>query len=55
MELTGDDVTECVGGGYALVEGDLHQRYETVCDPRLNRNQSLDLAFEVAELYRDQH
>jgi 3-deoxy-7-phosphoheptulonate synthase len=53
MELTGDDVTECVGGGEAIVEGDLHQRYETVCDPRLNRTQSLDLAFEVAALYRD--
>jgi 3-deoxy-7-phosphoheptulonate synthase len=53
MELTGDDVTECVGGGEAIVEGDLYQRYETVCDPRLNRTQSLDLAFEVAALYRD--
>ncbi|MFF9316254.1 3-deoxy-7-phosphoheptulonate synthase, partial [Streptomyces sp. NPDC014748] len=33
---------------------DLHQRYETACDPRLNRSQSLDLAFLVAEMYRDQ-
>ncbi|MGQ0465410.1 MAG: class II 3-deoxy-7-phosphoheptulonate synthase [Sporichthyaceae bacterium] len=55
MELTGDDVTECVGGGFELAEGDLHQRYETLCDPRLNRTQSLDLAFEVAELYREAH
>jgi 3-deoxy-7-phosphoheptulonate synthase len=55
MELTGDDVTECVGGGAELVEADLHQRYETLCDPRLNRTQSLDLAFEVAHLYRDSH
>jgi 3-deoxy-7-phosphoheptulonate synthase len=55
MELTGDDVTECVGGGVELVEDDLHQRYETLCDPRLNRTQSLDLAFEVAHLYRDSH
>jgi 3-deoxy-7-phosphoheptulonate synthase len=54
MELTGDDVTECVGGGFELAEVDLHQRYETLCDPRLNRTQSLDLAFEVAELYRTQ-
>ncbi len=53
MELTGDDVTECVGGGDPVVEGDLSRRYETVCDPRLNRTQSLDLAFEVAELYRE--
>ncbi|HEX3829729.1 MAG TPA: 3-deoxy-7-phosphoheptulonate synthase class II [Sporichthyaceae bacterium] len=55
MELTGEDVTECVGGGDPVVEGDLSRRYETVCDPRLNRTQSLDLAFEVAELYRELH
>ena len=52
IEFTGDDVTECVGGGHEIVEGDLHQRYETACDPRLNRQQSLDLAFMVAEMYR---
>jgi 3-deoxy-7-phosphoheptulonate synthase len=52
IEFTGDDVTECVGGGHQIDEGDLHQRYETACDPRLNRGQSLDLAFMVAELYR---
>jgi 3-deoxy-7-phosphoheptulonate synthase len=50
VEYTGDDVTECVGGGEALAEADLVHRYETVCDPRLNRVQSLDLAFEVAEM-----
>jgi len=44
-------VTECVGGAQEIVEDDLHQRYETACDPRLNRQQSLDLAFMVAELY----
>ena len=55
IEFTGDDVTECVGGGHEIVEGDLHQRYETACDPRLNRRQSLDLAFMVAEMYRRQH
>jgi 3-deoxy-7-phosphoheptulonate synthase len=55
MELTGDDVTECVGGGDPVVEDDLSRRYETVCDPRLNRTQSLDLAFAVAELYRELH
>jgi 3-deoxy-7-phosphoheptulonate synthase len=54
VELTGDDVTECVGGGDEIFVGDLHQRYETACDPRLNRSQSLDLAFLVAEMYRDQ-
>jgi 3-deoxy-7-phosphoheptulonate synthase len=52
IELTGDDVTECVGGGEALVEGDLGSRYESVCDPRLNRVQSLELAFLVAEMLR---
>ncbi|MFJ2032085.1 class II 3-deoxy-7-phosphoheptulonate synthase [Streptosporangium sp. NPDC087985] len=52
IELTGDDVTECVGGGWDIAEGDLARRYETACDPRLNRGQSLDLAFRVAELYR---
>ncbi len=55
IEFTGDDVTECVGGGHEIVEADLHQRYETACDPRLNRRQSLDLAFMVAEMYRRQH
>jgi 3-deoxy-7-phosphoheptulonate synthase len=52
IEFTGDNVTECVGGSHELAEGDLHQRYETACDPRLNRSQSLDLAFTVAESYR---
>ncbi|MCX4551605.1 3-deoxy-7-phosphoheptulonate synthase class II [Streptomyces sp. NBC_01387] len=54
VELTGDDVTECVGGGDEIFVDDLHQRYETACDPRLNRSQSLDLAFLVAEMYRAQ-
>lgn len=55
VELTGDDVTECVGGGDEIFVDDLHQRYETACDPRLNRSQSLDLAFLVAEMYRRGH
>jgi 3-deoxy-7-phosphoheptulonate synthase len=50
VELTGDDVTECVGGGGHLLEADLSHRYETVCDPRLNRMQSLELAFLVAQM-----
>ena len=53
VELTGDDVTECVGGGHEIVFDDLGTRYESACDPRLNRSQSLDLAFLVAEMYRD--
>ncbi len=52
IEFTGDDVTECVGGGHEIGQDDLHQRYETACDPRLNRGQALDLAFMVAEMYR---
>ncbi len=53
IELTGDDVTECVGGVGELAEADLANRYETACDPRLNRNQSLELAFMVAERLTD--
>jgi 3-deoxy-7-phosphoheptulonate synthase len=52
IEFTGDDVTECTGGGHYIAESDLSYRYETTCDPRLNRTQSLDLAFRVADLYR---
>jgi 3-deoxy-7-phosphoheptulonate synthase len=52
VELTGDDVTECVGGGHEIAFDDLATRYESACDPRLNRSQSLDLAFLVAEMYR---
>jgi 3-deoxy-7-phosphoheptulonate synthase len=52
IEFTGDDVTECIGGGHHIAESDLSYRYETACDPRLNRSQSLDLAFRVAGLYR---
>jgi 3-deoxy-7-phosphoheptulonate synthase len=50
IELTGDDVTECLGGAEEIFEGDLDQHYTTTCDPRLNARQSLDLAFRVAEL-----
>jgi 3-deoxy-7-phosphoheptulonate synthase len=46
-------VTECVGGGEALDEHGLQHRYESVCDPRLNRTQSLELAFLVAEMLRE--
>lgn len=53
VELTGDDVTECLGGVDALDEADLANRYETACDPRLNRNQSLELAFMIAERLSD--
>jgi len=53
LELTGDDVTECLGGGAEVVTADLANRYETMCDPRLNGSQSVDLAFRVAELLRN--
>jgi 3-deoxy-7-phosphoheptulonate synthase len=52
IELTGENVTECLGGGDALSDADLDHRYETVCDPRLNARQSVDLSFRVAELLR---
>ena len=52
VELTGDDVTECLGGSEDLGHDDLPMRYETMCDPRLNARQSLDLAFRVAEKLR---
>lgn len=53
VELTGENVTECLGGGEGLADSDLDHRYETICDPRLNGRQSLDLAFRVAELVRE--
>lgn len=53
IELTGDDVTECLGGGAQISAEDLATRYETACDPRLNHTQSLELAFLVAEMLRD--
>ena len=55
IEMTGDDVTECVGGGVAAVtEASLQDRYHTYCDPRLNASQALELAFLVAEEIRAQ-
>jgi len=50
VELTGNDVTECIGGAEKILDADLKNRYETVCDPRLNHQQSLELAFLVAEM-----
>ena len=49
VEMTGQEVTECVGGAHRLTEADLGGRYETFCDPRLNAEQSLELAFLIAE------
>ncbi|GLI01369.1 class II 3-deoxy-7-phosphoheptulonate synthase [Phytohabitans aurantiacus] len=52
IELTGEDVTECLGGAQAIEDVHLPDRYETACDPRLNTQQSLELAFLVAEMLR---
>ncbi|HEY7562853.1 MAG TPA: 3-deoxy-7-phosphoheptulonate synthase class II [Gaiellaceae bacterium] len=52
LEFTGEDVTECLGGSEAVLEEQLNARYMTLCDPRLNARQSLDLAFRLAELMR---
>ena len=52
VELTGENVTECIGGSTEVLGDHLEQRYETQCDPRLNARQSLDLAFQTAELLR---
>ena len=54
LELTGEAVTECVGGSEGLTEGDLGVNYTTYCDPRLNEKQALELAFLVAGHYRDE-
>ena len=53
VEITGDDVTECLGGGHDVTEADLGYFYETACDPRLNATQSLDLAFLAAGMLQD--
>jgi 3-deoxy-7-phosphoheptulonate synthase len=50
VELTGNDVTECLGGSEKILDADLEKRYESLCDPRLNHQQSLELAFLVAEM-----
>ncbi len=53
FELTGEDVTECLGGAQEIADAHLATRYETACDPRLNNKQALELAFLVAEMLRD--
>src|ERR1700754_4994131 len=52
LEMTGQDVTECIGGARAITEEGLNDRYHTVCDPRLNAEQSIDMAFLIAELLK---
>ena len=50
--MTGQDVTECTGGARAISDEDLNDRYHTVCDPRLNAEQSIDLSFLLADLLK---
>ena len=52
LEMTGKNVTECTGGLFEVKAEDLHERYDTLCDPRLNARQALDVAFRVAELLK---
>ena len=52
LEMTGQNVTECTGGARAISDADLNDRYHTVCDPRLNAEQAIDLAFLLAELLK---
>jgi 3-deoxy-7-phosphoheptulonate synthase len=52
LEMTGKNVTECTGGARAISEADLHDRYHTYCDPRLNAEQAIEMAFMVAELLK---
>ena len=52
LEMTGREVTECTGGARALTDHDLSDRYHTYCDPRLNAEQAIEVAFLVAELLK---
>ena len=52
LEMTGQNVTECTGGARAITDEDLNDRYHTVCDPRLNAEQAIDLAFLLADLLK---
>jgi len=53
LEMTGDKVTECTGGSSKLLDEHLHKNYQTTCDPRLNAEQSVELAFELAEMLHE--
>ena len=52
LEMTGQNVTECTGGAREISEQDLNDRYHTLCDPRLNAEQAIELAFLLAELLK---
>ena len=53
LELTHEDVTECLGGAEEVLDQHLEERYRALCDPRLNARQSLDLAFEIGEMLQE--
>ncbi len=53
LEMTGKNVTECIGGSFQVTEEDLSSRYHTHCDPRLNADQSLELAFMIADTLKE--
>ena len=55
LEMTGKNVTECIGGSFTVTEEDLSSRYHTHCDPRLNADQSLELAFLIADSLKEAH
>ena len=55
LEMTGKNVTECIGGSFVVTEEDLSSRYHTHCDPRLNADQALELAFLIADTLKDAH
>jgi 3-deoxy-7-phosphoheptulonate synthase len=54
LEMTGKNVTECTGGARAISEGELKDRYHTYCDPRLNAEQAIEVAFLVAERLKEE-
>jgi len=51
--LTPEDVTECVSDSYNIKQSNMHEKYQTACDPRLNKDQSLDIAFSINELLEE--
>ncbi len=55
LEMTGKSVTECIGGSFTVTEEDLSSRYHTHCDPRLNADQSLEIAFLIADSLKEAH
>ena len=53
LEMTGEHVTECTGGAYQITDSDLHTKYQTSCDPRLNADQVLEVAYLMADALKE--